>query len=167
MKNKAIGELVWKSEKEQIKEVEEIKKTRDKDYGQDGKIVVAEGKFVYRGVAYLIKVMRYFNYREGFTTMGRDRISDCHAVVEYPDETRPIIELIPNDYSSEFLYHDTLHSWNDKQTTEQQIVVCQDWAKRDIDNLLDGEISKQIDEGIKALQEVKDKLNKKAKEIRK
>jgi len=48
MKNKAIGELVWKSENEQINEVEEIKKTRDKDYGQDGKIVVAEGKSVYQ-----------------------------------------------------------------------------------------------------------------------
>jgi len=33
--------------------------------------------------------------------------------------------------------------------------------------LLDGEISKQIDEGIKALQEVKDKLDKKSKELRK
>jgi hypothetical protein len=166
MKKEIIGKLVWKSEKEQIKEVENIKKTRDKGYGQDGKIEIAEGTFVYRGVSYLIKVLRYFNYRDGFTTMGRDRISDCHAVVEYPDETKPIIDLIPNDYSSEFLYHDTLHSWNDKQTTEQQIEVCQDWAKRDIDNLLDGEISKRIDEGIKVLQEAKDKLNKKAKEIK-
>lgn len=166
MKNKVIGELVWKSEKEQIKEVERIKKTRDKNYGQYGKIVVAEGKFVYRGIAYLIKVLRYFNYREGFTTMGRDRISDHHAVVEYPEETRPIIDLIPNDYGSEFLYHDTLHSWNDKQTTERQIEVCHDWAKRDIDNLLDGEISKQIEKGIKTLQEVKDKLDKKAMEFK-
>jgi hypothetical protein len=166
MKNKVIGELVWKSEQEQIKEVEEIKKTRDKDYGQDGKIVVAEGKFVYRGIAYLIKVLRYFNYRNGFTTMGRDRISDHHAVVEVPDETQPIIDLIPRDYESEFLYHDTLHSWNDKQTTEQQIKVCHDWAKKDIDNLLDGEISKRIEEGIKTLQEAKDELDKKAKEIK-
>jgi hypothetical protein len=41
MKKEIIGKLVWKSEKEQIKEVENIKKTRDKDYGQDGKIKIA------------------------------------------------------------------------------------------------------------------------------
>jgi len=164
MENKVTGELVWKSEQEQIKELEEIKKTRDKNQGQDGNIVVAEGKFIYRCIAYLIKVMRYFNYRDGFTIMTKYRISDCHAVIEYPEETSPIIYLIPNDYSNDFLYHNTLHSCNDEQTTGKQIEVCHDWAKKDIDSLLDGKISEQIDKNIKSLQELKDKLDKKSKE---
>lgn len=159
------NKLIWKSEKEQLKEFEEVKKTRDRKYGRDGKIVSAEGKFVYREIFYLIKVLRYYNFVDGFTNMGRDRISDSHAVVEYPDETKPIINLIPYEFESEFLYHDTLHSWNDKQTTEEQIEECHKWAKEDIDKLLDGEISKRIDEGIKRLKEIKKKLNNGVKKI--
>ena len=143
----------------------ETKKTRDKKYGRDGKILSAEGEFIYRNVHYLIKVLRYYNFDDGFTTLGRDRISNSHAVVEYPDKTKPIVDLIPRDFESEFLYHDTLHFWNEKQTTEQQIEVCHKWAKEDIDNLLNGEISKKIDKGIKTLQEAKDNLNKKIKKI--
>ncbi len=167
MKNKMIGKLIWKSEEEMQKELQERIKSWKQGYSRDGQIVVAEGKFLYRGINYLIKVFRYFNYGEGFTIMSKERISDCHAVVEYPDETKPIIDLIPNDYDSEFLYHDTLHSWNNKQTTEQQIEVCHDWAKEDIDDLLDGEIGKRIEKDIKALQELKNNLDKKIKEHKK
>lgn len=165
-KNKIYGKLVWKSEDEMQKELKERINSWKQGNSRDGKILAAENKFVYRGVAYLIKVFRYYNHTNKFIPLGSDRVSDCHAVVEYPDETKPIVDLIPNDYRFEFLYHDTLHSWNDNQTTEQQIEVCQDWAKRDIDNLLDGEISKRIDEGIKALQKAKDKLDKKSREIK-
>ena len=153
-------ELIWKSAQEQLEALEEKRKTRDiKKYGRDGKILVAKGKFVYRGVAYLIEVLRYFNLDDGFTSMGRDRVSDSHAVVEYPEETKPLVDLIPTDLGSEFLWYDTLHSHNDKQSISEQIEECHEWAKRDIDNLFNGEIAKRIDEGIKELQKVKRKLN--------
>jgi hypothetical protein len=161
-----MNQLIWKSEKEMQDELKKEIKEYKPGRNRDGRVIAAEGKFIYRGIAYLIKVLRYYNHDEGFTTMGRDRISDCHAVVEYPDETIPIVNLIPNDYGSEFLYHDTLHSWNDKQTTEQQIEICHKWAKEDIDNLLDGEIAKRIDEGIKKLQEAKDNLMMEANKIK-
>ena len=163
MKNKYTGELVWKSEEEQLKELEKVKKTSM--YGTDGKIVSAEGKFVYRGIAYTIMVLRYYNFREGFTTMGSERISPYHAVVEFPEETKPIADLVYN-FDSEFLYHDTLHYWNDKQTAEQQIQVCHNWAMKDIDNLFDGEIAKKIDNSIKELQKAKDNLKIKSKEVK-
>ena len=162
MKNK----LIWKSEEEMQKELKERIKSWKKGYGRDGKILSAEGKFVHKGVYYLIMVLRYYNFDDGFTNMGRDRISDSHAVVEYPDETKPIIDLIPNEFESEFLYHDTLHGWNDKQTIEQQIEVCHKLAKEDIDNLLNGEISKRIDEGIKRLEEIKKKLNEGVRKLK-
>ncbi len=73
--------------------------------------------------------------------------------------------MIPNEFESEFLFHDTLHSWNDKQTIEEQITTCHKWAKEDIDNLLDGKISERILEGIKRLNEIRDKLNSKILKI--
>ena len=69
------------------------------------------------------------------------------------------------DGTSEFLFHDTLHSWNDKQTIEQQIEICHNWAKDDINNLLDGELGKRLDEAIKKLQEIKNNIENKIKEI--
>jgi len=164
---KTKNKLIWKSQEEQLKEFEKEKATRDrKIYGRDGKILVAEGKFVYKGVAYLIKVLRYYNFDDGFTTMGRGRISDSHAVVEYPDETKLIVDLVSGiEGVYEFLYYDTLHSFNDKQTIEEQIKVCHKWAKEDINSLFNGEISDTLDKSIKKLQELKTKLKKIVKDI--
>ena len=152
------NKLVWKSERKMQEELKKIMESWKRGFSKDGYILSAEGKFVYRKIAYLIKVLRYYNHTDKFTNMSR-RISDSHAVVEYPKETEPILNLIPRDFESEFLYHDTLHSYNDKQTTEKQIEECHKLAKQDIDNLLDGEIGKRIDEGIKRLQKVKKKLS--------
>jgi len=165
MKDKTNGKLIWKSQEEQKKELKERIKNWVEGNSKDGFIKSAEGKFKYRGIYYLIKVLRYYNHTNKFTTLGRDRISDSHSNVEYPEETKPIIDLIPYDYNFEFLYHDTLHIWNDNQTSEQQIDVCHDLAKEDIDSLLDGEISKKIKEEIKNLKKVKNKLEKEIQKL--
>jgi len=159
--------LIWKSEEEMQKELKERIESWKERESKDGKIISAEGKFVYKGISYLIMVLRYYDHTNKFTTMGRDRISDSHVVVEYPDETKPLLNLIPPEFESEFLYHDTLHSWNDKQTIEEQIKLCHELAKEDIDNLLGGEISKRIDERIKRLTGVKKKLNDGVKRLKK
>lgn len=164
MKNK----LIWKSEEEMKKELKERIKSYKEGQSRDGYILSAEGKFNYKGIAYLISVLRYYSHTNKFTNISRDRISDSHAVVEYPDETKPIVDLVNGiEGVYDFLYHDTLHSWNDKQTIEEQIEVCHKWAKEDIDDLLDGEISKRIDEGIKRLEETKKKLNEGIKKVKK
>ncbi len=160
------GKLEFKSEEVMQKELKERIDSHKKGQSRDGYILRAEGEFTYRGIAYLIKVLRYYNHTNKFTNIGRDRISDSHAIVEYPDETKPILDIIPSEYECEFLFHDTLHSYNDNQTMEEQVEVCHKLAKGDIDNLLDGEISKRIDEGIKRLQEIKKKLNKEVKKLK-
>lgn len=152
------GKLIWKTEEEMQTELQKRISDYKPGYSRDGFVVRANGKFVYRGIAYLINVLRYFNHTDKFTPMGQN-ISDSFANVEYPEETKPIVDIIPSDYSYEFLYHDTNHAYNDNQTVEEKIEVCHELAKKDIDSLLDGEISKQIDNGIKALQEVKKKLD--------
>lgn len=161
MKNK----LVWKSEEKMQEELKERIESWRKGLSKDGYILSAEGKFAHRKITYLIIVLRYFNHTDKFTKMSR-RISDSHVVVEYPKETRKILDLIPREVETEFLYHDTLHSWNDKQTVGQQIEECHKLAKEDIDNLLDGEISKRIDESIEVLQNLKKKLNEGVKKIK-
>lgn len=154
-----INKLTWKSEKEMQEELKERIDSRKPNQSRDGYIMFAEGKFVYKGITYLIKVFRHYNHTNKFTSIGRDRISDSHAVVECPEETKPILDLIPDEFELEFLYHDTLHYWNDKQTIEEQIESCHKWAKEDINNLLSGEISKRIDEDVKRLQEAMKNLS--------
>jgi hypothetical protein len=164
---KMVGELKWKTEEQQYKDLAKIIKEHKSGWSKDGYVISAEGKFVYRKVAFFIKVLRYYNHEEKFKPIGSNRISEYHAVVEYPDETKPLVDLIPSDFSSEFLYHDTLHSWNDTQSIEVQIKVCEDWAKKDIDNLLEGEISKRIEEEIKRFRAIKKKIENKVRELKK
>lgn len=129
-------ELKWQTEEQMQlglkKRIDEWKEGQSKD----GHILRAEGKFTYKGIAYLIRVLRYFNHTNKFVSMGLDRISDCHVVVEYPEETEKLVEAIKSiEEYSEFLYHDTLHSHNDNQTVEQQLEECYRLAKGDIDNI--------------------------------
>jgi hypothetical protein len=129
------GKLIWKSEQEQVKEFEYIKKTRAERFGRDGYVVSAEGIFQYWGIKYLIRVLRYFTYSDGFKPMGT-RKSSFHTVVEYPEESKGYVNMaLTRDKYSEFLYHDTLHMWNDLQSVDEQIAECHILAKRDINSI--------------------------------
>jgi hypothetical protein len=131
-----MNSLFWKTEGEIEREVAEYKSKWKEDLSRDGMVEVATGKFEYKGVFYLVKVLRYFTFDKGFTPMGR-RICNSHAVVEYPEETRELDALMSElNEVSEFLYHDTLHSRNDKQNIQEQINECHYLAKQDIDNIL-------------------------------
>jgi len=134
--SKVTGKLIWKSEKKQIKEFNHIRKTRDREkYGQDGFIISAEGIFQYWGVKYIIKVLRYYRFSDGFMPMG-NRKSSFHAVVEYPKESKKYVDMaLKRDKYSEFLWHDTLHFWNDSQLIDEQVAECHELAKKDIDSI--------------------------------
>jgi len=154
-----MNKLVWKTNEVMQVELNKRIAERKPEHGKDGHILAAEGKFIYRNIAYLIKVLRYFNHTDRFTMMMSNRISDCHVVVEYPDETKPIVQMVMNvDEYSEFLYYDTLHSWNDKQTVEQQIKECHELAKKDIDSLFDGAVKERIETQIKKFQDIMNKI---------
>jgi len=130
------GRLIWKSEKKQLKEFEHIRRTRDREkYGQDGFIISAEGTFQYFGIKYLIKVLRYYRFSDGFMPMSIRR-SSFHAVVEYPKESKKYVDMaLKRDKYSEFLWHDTLHFYNDLQSIDEQIDECHRLAKKDIDSI--------------------------------
>ena len=144
------GELMFKTETEMQENLQKRIKDWKEGLSKDGYVIKAKGVFDYKGIKYLIQVLRYYNHTDKFTSMS-SRISDCHVVVEYPDETKELVEAIKGVQEfSEFLYHDTLHSWNDNQTVEQQIEECHKMAKRDIDSL--PEILKEAEKKIKKLQ---------------
>lgn len=154
---KETGQLVFKSEEEQQKELQERINSWEEGQSKDGYIICAEGKFQYKKVFYLIKVLRYFNHTNKFCPMGSQRISDKHVIVEYPDETKSLVALIKQlDENSDFLWHDTLHSYTDPMTAEQQIEACHSLAKGDIDKLFNRTFQKELDAKIKKLK----KLNK-------
>ncbi len=156
MKNK----LIWKSEEEMQKELQERINSWKQGLSKDGYVLHAKGEFNYKEIKYLIKVLRYYDHTNRFTSIG-SRISNSHVVVEYPEETKPIVDLVYGiEGVYDFLYHDTLHSYNNNQTTEEQIEVCHRLAKEDINSLFNGEISDKLDEAIKKLRELKDKLEK-------
>jgi hypothetical protein len=159
---KTQGELIWRSEDEQKKDLKQHIEGWKQGYSKDGYVNCAEGKFQYKGIFYLIKVLRYFNHTNKFCCMG-SRISDKHVIVEYPDETKELRDLLGKIdfvYSySEFLYHDTLYSYCDNLTIEQQIAECHRFAKKDIDQLKS--ISAEIKAKIKEIKET----NRKIKEI--
>lgn len=153
-----MNELKWIPEEEQQKELKKRIDEWKTGYSKDGYVLSAEGTFTYRGIAYLIRVLRYYNHTDKFCAMGK-RISDKHVVVEWPDQTKEIVEFAHsvNEYS-EFLYHDTLHTYNDNQTVEEQIQYAHKLAKEDIDGLLSDEYTAILDNKIKRLTELKQQL---------
>lgn len=151
-----VDGLSWKSEDEMHAELNKRISNWKDGQSKDGYVLAAEGMFVYRGVAYSIFVLRYFNHTNKFTTLGSERIAECHCVVEGTKDIKELMELLPEDVRSDFLWYDTLHHWNDKMSVEEQTEECHHKAKGDIDRLMDGNITRAMEKNI---DELKDKLN--------
>ena len=160
-----INKLEFKSEENMQKELKERIANWKEGNSKDGYIERASGKFIYKNIAYLIKVLRYYNHTDKFVSMC-DKISDCHVVVEYPEETKDLRDLVESvEEYCEFLYYDTLHTHNQNQTVEEQINECHERAKGDIDRLPSviesaKEKAQKIEETINKLSSTTGKLNK-------
>lgn len=169
------NKLIWRSEGDMAKDAYDYFKKREGNESMDTYVIKAEGLFRYKGIAYLIKVLRYNSHGQ-FKPMDSGRISESHVVVEYPDETKWLVNIIQglpfhfyNPYS-EFLWHDSLHTQYDGMSVEEQVEAMQKTAKADIDAIFDGKIDGvldgQIEELMKAkktLEELKHKVQKKVK----
>ena len=161
-----IQQLTWKTENEMQKELENEEKSRDYEkYGYDGHITSAIGEFEYKGIKYIVNVLRYYvlaNPKIGrsskFTSMGH-RESEYFANLEYPESMNDIVKMVKKvrEYSS-FLYNDTLHSYCDKMDIDEQIQEIHNIARRDIDSL--PKLLDEIDEQIMDLTEIRMKMKK-------
>jgi hypothetical protein len=155
-----MDKIIWVDEKEQQEELKARIKNWKDGQSKDGYVLAGEGTFTYRGIKYIIKVLRYYNHTDKFTPIGSRRISDKHVVVEHPEETDFIAKIVDEiEPYSDFLYHDTLHDINDNQTVEEQIEISHKWAKEDIDRLFDGSYKIKIEEKIKNLRNLLKKLD--------
>ena len=114
---------------------EDAMKDRDiSNYGGEFTNDVWRRTYEYRGIKYDIAMLRYLN------TAGNIGMNQYGKwfVLEHPEETNRITELAKEvDEYREFLYKDTLHSWNDEQTLEEMFYTMVDAAKEDIDWFLE------------------------------
>jgi len=153
--NKTIR--VWEiPEEEQLRILDERRKNWKYPESRDGFIETWRRKFTYKGIAFELAILRYYDLDNGFRPLGH-RISDRHVVVEYPKETEPLVKKLEMLGIEEFLWHDTLHSCNDKQTLPEQLREAYNLAIEDIEGLpkrLD-EIIAELKEKIKLVEELK------------
>jgi hypothetical protein len=131
-----MNKIIYKTEKEMQKELNKKISEWKQGNSKDGFVLAGEGKFKYKGIAYLIKVVRYYNHTNRFVPMS-SRKSDKHVWVESTKETQELAGLVNGMMSyNNFLYHDTLGSYFDKKTIAEQIKAGHKIAKEDIDGIL-------------------------------
>ena len=122
--------------------VDEIAATRDiTRYGRDGHVQVYEERFVYRNVPYWIRIPRYFQIGIPLDQIrGMNHIGKW-AVLEYEKDWKELCSFLnENDIQQilqtyDFLWADTLHTWNDGQTLQQMVEEMHQRAREDIDKL--------------------------------
>lgn len=148
------------SDEDFSKRLEEIKNTRDfKKYGRDGNVSVWRQTYSYRKIKYDIALNRYYLLGVPLSeTKGMNK-HNRWFVLEYLENDKKTIELYRkiHEDGSEFLYKDTLHSWNEDNTLEQMFYEMAAAAKKDIDNFLDDSES-EIDVRISQLNQLKDEF---------
>jgi hypothetical protein len=133
---RVLKPLKWKTIERQDYDLKRrIKSKRQKkSQSRDGYMLIAEGMFSYKSFPYMIKVLRYYTVESGFKPIISTKFSDSHAVVEPSARTQKVTDILHKlgDHS-EFLWYDTLHSWNEKQDIYEQITDCHNLAKSNID----------------------------------
>jgi hypothetical protein len=144
-----------KSEREMKEEFDKRRLEWKPGQSRDGYVLAGEEMCMWKGVRYKLMLLRYFTFSDGFKPLGSQRISDTHAVVEYPEDMEDLVRTIKSldSWSSDFLYHDTLHSFNDDMSIQEQIDQCHKWARSDIDS-----IPSKIKAKLKEIEDLKEAL---------
>lgn len=120
--------------------VDKEAKTRDiQRYGRDGITTVFSEHREYRGFAYYIKIMRYYQINVPLDQIKGMNDYGKWAVLEYSEELKPLanflqtIERITSLY--EFLWQDTLHCGQNHWMLPQAVEWLEQQAHEDIDQL--------------------------------
>lgn len=138
MSKPEYGDVDEMSDEEFMALREEALKDRDtKKYGGEFVKVVWRRTYEYRGVKYDIILLRYLNSKG---EIGMNRYGKWF-VLEPPEgkSTKNSVcrAELDKDAYSEFLFRDTLHSWNERQTIKEMFYEMADYAKSDIDNAIE------------------------------
>jgi hypothetical protein len=158
--NNVKGEMSDTDFKKEIEKEAEKRKDDMHRWGRDGNKEVFCERREYKGIPYLIKIIRYFQIGvpldqiKGMNSLGK------WAVLEYPEEVKPIADLLSTIEQTtglyEFLYGDTLHSGQENWTLKQMVNQMDKQAHVDIDELftLKEVITAKMNETIKRYEDV-------------
>ena len=151
-------------DEEAIKRKDDIKR-----YGRDGEFYVYTELTSYKSIPYAVKICRYYrigvplNETHGMNHLGK------WAVLEGVPETKSLSDLISTlPYpigNSEWMWKDTLHTHNDKQTLKQMVEEMHQGARSDIDELdtlvkrLE-DYTKEISDNIQKIKTIKTEMMK-------
>jgi hypothetical protein len=133
LSDQAFEDQVQKQMRDRV--AKENKEGRPGNYGNDGLVVVYEEEKEIEGIKFQLKILRYFAVKrtaDGFEIQkdrGMNKVGK-HVVVE--SSTRPSYDL--RDFLSldEFLWQDTLHSWQNDMTVRRQWNEAEEMARDDI-----------------------------------
>lgn len=148
------------SDEDFSKLLDEKKATRDfKKYGRDGIVSVWRQTYFYRGIKFDIALNRYYVLGVPLSEIKGMNRQARWFVLEYPENDQKTIELYRqiHEDDSEFLYKDTLQSWNENDTLEQMFYKMVKAAKLDINEFLDHSES-EIDARILQLNQLREEF---------
>jgi len=154
-----LNEIKWKTEEQQQKELSARIANRKEGEGCDGFILIGKEKVTYRWVSYYVMALRYYDHTNQFCVMGSHinrKAGDTHFIVETTKQSQKLrekIRLFIDEYS-DFLWHDTLNTWNEQQTLQEQLDWVNEKAREDIDILYGKTIKKEVERKIKSLEGV-------------
>ena len=117
----------------------ERRKSDIKHYGKDGYFYVYDEVTTYKGIPYSVKIVRYFitgiplKEIHGMNHIGKWAVLTC---VPETEKLCDLIRMLPHPIiSGEWMWKDTLHTHNDKQTLKQMVDEMHQGARSDIDEL--------------------------------
>jgi len=119
------------SEEEILKKIDERIANYKRGNSKDGFIQTWRKEFVYMGIPYELAILKYFTHVKGLDC-GINRLGK-HAVLEHSSKMKEVARIM-NDFDAgdEFLFQDTLHSFQ------------REWELKAMLNYLEEEAHKQI-----------------------
>ena len=159
---KKIKGIIWKTEEEMKKKIEDHEKIWKKGLTRDGFVVAGRGEFKHKGIKYKINILRYYTLNEGFKSMSS--CGEYNANLEHDkSELSELVESVSSELTdcwSDFLFADTMHIYNEGMSIEQKVEDMHERARDDIDNI--GKYETLIETKIAKLSE----LGRKLKELK-
>jgi hypothetical protein len=149
-----IGEMSEEEFNNKLSEQNEKRKENPKET-RGVMEIVWQKIFDYKGIKYLIKVVRYGvcddPSHRGMNDLGK------WVLVEYPEETKDLVNFVDGFEGLgfyEFLYKDTLHAGQEHWSLKRMYEYAQQEAKSDIDKLcgLTKELKKDYQKKLTALK---------------
>ena len=163
--NHIKGEMSDADFQKKIDEEAEKRKGQMKKYGRDGNVQVYEELFHYKGIPYWIRIVRYYQIGVPLNQIKGMNWLSKWAVLEHPDELKPLAEFIDDTERVtglyEWMYRDTLHCGQENWTLKQMVEQMHREAKQCIDAIptIRDKLTEYYEDKIERLEAVQKLMN--------